>query len=983
MRQNYHKIIKMLLVMSIMAIQTTLFAQNRSITGKVIDQSDQGPIPGVNILVKGTMKKAVSDSKGTFSIIDVSSGDILIFSSIGFITKEVAISSEKNGVLTVYLGQNAEKLSDVVVVGYGTQKKSDVTGAVATVDKKRLQDLPNTNFAQALQGSIPGISVSQGSGGAEGDGVGIRIRGRNSITANSNPFIILDGVPYTGGISDINPTDIESINVLKDASAAAIYGSRGANGVIIVTTKKGTRGKPVISYDGFYGIQNIANLPRILTPEEFYDFKKLREPNAITTSEQAVYDSKNFPDWLDLATRQGTRMQHTLGVSGGNENSRYFVSSTYLDAKGVAVNDNYKRLSTRVNLETNVTPWLTFSSNNQLSYSDRDGLPAVFSDESGAGAYRFNPLTTAFNPDGSPIIYPWPQDLFFGNPLAPTLAANTDKSYKIITNNYLNVDIPFIKGLSYRINTGVEYTRRDINTYYGLNTRSGLQSKGNLAISGIGNSNVLIENILNYNQTIGKHTIAVTGLYSYQNEIARTDNLSAMGFPNDVLTFYQANVANAQASNADFTKQVNISQMLRINYSFNSKYLLTLTGRRDGFSGFGSDNKFAFFPTVAIGWNISDENFMKDNKVIDKLKLRISYGSNGNQAIAAYNTLAQLGTRSYVDGSTTLPGYIPISLGASNLKWETTTGLNIGTDFTLLNGRIDGSVEFYSKNTKDLLLRRAISSVHGISNIVQNLGKTSNKGFEFGVNTVNVKAKDFTWTSNLNFSINRNKIKELYGDGKNDTLNGWFLGQPIDVNFAYKFDGVWQSGDDLTKSPQPNTLPGYAKVADINGDGKITVNNDRTIIGSRQPDFIYGIGNNFKYKNISLYLFIQGVKGTSRRNDIYSDNVQNGVRNNTYLKNWWSPTNPSNEYWSNSLGSNLYNVGIFESDSYARLKDASLAYDFSSALLKQMKISRLKIYASARNLFTITKWKGLDPELSNQEGIPLQKEFIFGLNISL
>ncbi len=962
------------LIFFLLGICLSLVAQP-TVSGRVI--SIDSAVANATVQVKNTSIAVQTDFNGAFSI-PASPAATLIISHIGFISKEVKVTGKA---INVQLEPSvAQAMKEVVVVGYGSQKRSDVTGAVASVDKKRLENLPNTNFAQALQASVPGLSIDQNSGGAEGNNNTIRIRGRNSITAATTPLIILDGVPYSGSISDINPPDIESINVLKDASSAAIYGSRGANGVIILTTKKGSRGQPVISYNGFYGLQDISNLPKALTPEEFYQYKTTREPGSITTSEQAVYDSKIFPDWVDLVTRQGTKMQHTLGVNGGGEKFKYYVSGTYLDVKGVAVNDDFKRLSTRINLEANIKKWLTLGSNTQLAYNDRGGLSGTFGDYQ--GAFRFNPLTTAFNADGTPTIYPWPQDLFFPNPLAPTLANNTDETYKIITNNYLNVDIPFVKGLSYRINTGIEFTTRAQNTYFGSNTRTGLQARGDLSMSNSTNKNILVENIVNYNRSIGEHSFAFTGLYSLQNETGITNNLDATGFPNDVLTFYQANVASSIRPSAGYSKETLLSQMARLNYAYNSKYLLTFTARRDGFSGFGANNKYAFFPSVAAAWNISSEDFMNKSKVISNLKLRASYGSNGNQAVNAYNTLARLSTRSYIDGATTLPGYIPTSLGNPDLKWETTVGFNAGIDFTLFSGRIEGSLDGYSKNTHDLLLSREISPVHGVSRVLQNIGKTSNKGLELGINSINVQTASFVWSTNFSISGNRNSIEDVYGDGKSDTLNQYFIGQPIDVNFSYKYGGVWQLTDDLVKAPA-GTKAGYAKVVDVNGDGKITPSADRMIIGSRQPNFIYGIGNSFTYKNFSLYAFVQGVQGTSRVNALISDNVQNGVRNNTFYKNYWTPTNPTNDYYANVLGANVFGANIYESDSYARLKDLSLSYNFPSKLLSRLKLSRLKVYANARNLLTITKWTGLDPELNSQEDIPLQREFIFGLNISL
>ncbi|TZF81003.1 TonB-dependent receptor [Pedobacter sp. BS3] len=968
--------IHLFLLFAALCYSSIALAQAEIIKGKVTAQSDNGPLPGTTVAVKSTGKKVVTDANGNYQI-EAGNNDMLVFTSVGFITREIPVSGKTT--VNAVLASAITNLEEVVVVGYGTQKKKDITGAVASVDRKRLEDLPNTNFAQALQGAVAGVSIDQSSAGAEGNSNDIQIRGSNSITASNTPLIVLDGIIYNGSISDINPTDIESIEVLKDASSAAIYGSRGSNGVILITTKKGTRGKPTITYDGFYGIQHYANLPDMMSPEEFYQFKQTREPGVITASEQAVYSSKNFPNWADLVTRTGQRTQHSLGVSGGSENTRYYLSGTYLGVKGIAINDDFKRVSTRVNVESNVTKWLTFGTNTQLSYNNRSGLPATFAGE--YGAFTFNPLTTAYNPDGSPTIYPWPEDTFFANPLAPTLASNDDETYKVLTNNYLNIDLPFIKGLSYRLNTGIEYTSREQKTYYGMNTRTGVQNKGSLGTRNNLENNLLIENILNYNRTFGKHTISFTGLYSYQYDVNKADTLDATGFPNDVLTYYQANVALSALPAAGYTKETLISQMARINYSYDSRYLLTLTGRRDGFSGFGENYKYGFFPSVALGWNISNEKFF-NTKWVSNLKLRLSYGSNGNQAVGAYRTLAAMLERSYVNGSSTAPGYIPKTLANPNLRWETTNTANLGVDFGLLNGRIQGSLDVYSARTHDLLLKRLISSVHGSSSIVQNLGKTANKGLDLSLNSINMKTESgFSWNSNATFAFVRNKILDLYGDGKNDTLNTWFIGQPINVNFDYIYAGVWQL-DEATEAAKYNAKPGYAKVVDLNHDGLINPR-DKTIIGSRQPDFIWGLGNTFAYKNFTFYVFMQGVQGTSRSNPLLIDDVNSGVRYNTVKKNWWTPDNPTNEYYANVVGANTAPAHIFQSDSYLRVKDISFSYDIPQKVLRDIHVNKLRVYVNARNLFTITKWTGMDPELTDQKGIPLQKEFIFGLNIGL
>jgi TonB-linked SusC/RagA family outer membrane protein len=956
------------------------FSQSRRITGTIT--GDGLPLSGATVTIKGTQRSVVSDVNGTFSM-DVAGTNArtLVISYVGYQSTEISIGNQS--VINATLVKGDAALTDVVVVGYGTQRRKDITGSVVSIDKQRLENLPNSNFAQALQGALPGVSVNTNGGGAEGNSVSIIIRGRKSVLASTSPLIILDGVPYNGSISDINVNDIATLDVLKDASSAAIYGSRAANGVIILTTKRGSNSKPVISYDGFTGIQEISNLPPVLQGVDFYNFKVTREgPAAVTVSEKAAYDAGRFTDWLDLATRRGTRSQHTLSSRGGSNNLKYYASLSYLDVEGVAKNDHYQRFSTRINLDANLTDWLTYGTNTQLSYNDRSGLPASFSGD--YGAYTFNPLTTPFDSAGNPTIYPWPEDRFFGNPLAPTLARNLDNTYKVFTTNYLQVKFPFVTGLSYRLNTGFDYQGRTINTYYGRNTRTGSQSNGTLSQSNSIVRNLTLENILSYDRVFKKHTFGFTGVYSYEYRNTSSNTVSAEGFPSDVLTFYQANVALLAIPRTSFEKETLLGQMARLNYSYDSRYLLTLTARRDGYSGFGENHKYAFFPIAGIGWNISNERFLAKSRTINNLKLRVTYGSVGNQAITPYQTLARLSTRSYVEGTSTAAGYIPTSLGNPDLKWETSTQLNIGIDFSILKNRLSGTFDYYDTETKDLLLTRKISPVQGIPEVTQNIGKTKNKGYEIALNSTNIKTKNFTWTTNANFTINRNRWADVYGNGKNDTASGYFIGYPIGSDFGYLYNGVYQLTDDTTKTPQGLVRPGFAKIRDVNNDGVINAF-DRTIIATGQPDFVWGMGNTFKFKNLSLYVFVHGVSGRRDPNSMMSDNnVNAGVRYTTIVKNWWTRTNPTNDFYANVVGATKgFSVPIVQNSSFVRVKDILLSYDFSPNLLRKARLSRLKVYIEARNPFTFTKWTGLDPEFTTQSTIPLQKEYVAGLNISL
>ncbi len=954
---------------------------DRTVSGTVLDEKGE-PLPGVSIALKGTQRGTSTDAKGQFKIsFPEESSPTLVFSYVGYVAQEKELGNQST--VTVTLQADTRSLDEVIVVGYGTQKKSDLTGAVVAISKDRLTQLPNTNIAQALQGSIPGLQINTNGGGAEQNDVSILVRGRSSISASNAPLIILDGIPYTGSISDINPSDVETIDVLKDASAAAIYGSRGSNGVIIVTTKQGKKGKLSISYDGFYGIQQIANRPDLLSGAEFYDFKKNRAntpATSITPSEEAVYQSGKFADWYSLATRQGSRMQHSLNVAGGSDKASFYVGATYLDVAGVAINDNYKRYTLRPNLDVKVTPWLTFSSASQLSFQDRSGLSADFSGQQGANF--MNPLTTPYNADGTLTVYAWPEYNLAANPLGATLAKSVNNTYRVFTTNSLRVDLPFVPGLSYKINTGVEYQSDVRRTYYGRDTRIGYENKGQATNFNGLSRNYTVENILSYVRSFGKHNLNVTGLYSAQSADLEEQQVTGVGFPNDVLTNYQMNTATLLTPTSNYSKQNLVSQMLRVNYGYDGRYLLTLTTRRDGYSGFGAGTKYGTFPSVALGWNISREAFMSSLSAVTNLKLRASYGLNGNQAVSPYQSLATLTTRSYLSGTTVLPGYVPSRLANEQLGWESTRSVNLGLDFGLFGNRIQGSIDVYSKQTQDLLLNRIISSVQGFNKVIQNIGKTANKGIELSITSTNLNRNGFVWTTNANGSYNVNKIVDLYGDGNDDLANGWFLNRPVRTIYDYQYDGIFRSADEVAASPQTTAKPGYVKIKDVNGDGKIDAA-DRTFLGNLDPLYAYGLTNTFSYKGFSLLVFIQGVANITKENPLVQDGVFIDVRRNTTRKNWWTPQNPNADHWANDANANLLNISVYENASFARLKDVSLSYQVPSALLKRLNMTNLKVYMSGRNLATFTKYKGLDPEIVNQLDIPLQRELLFGINIGL
>lgn len=973
---------KCFLLLFLIIYGMALSAQVRTITGTVTDETGE-TLPGVNVVVQGTTTGTTTDVNGTYSIGVPANNNVLVFSYIGMITREIQIGNST--VINVTMEMETFGMDEVVVVGYGTQKKSDITGTVASVGQERLELVPNLNIAQAIQGAVPGVMMQTSSAGSAPNEV-IMIRGRNSIRASNDPLIVVDGIPYGGQLRDINPNDVKSIEVLKDASAAAIYGSRGANGVILVTTKEGLEGKPKISYDGYYSIQQFTDLPNLMNGEEFYKFKMDREPDALTQSEREVYESGEWVDWLDLALRNGKSTQHNISVSGGFQNTQYYVSGGITDVQGLAVNDNYLRLTTRINLDTKITDWLTLGTRTQFSYDDRSGNSPTWDGDQ--GVFWMNPLTKAYDENGKLTIYPWDDDPYFRNPLMGTLATNMNESYQAVINNYAIVNIPFVPGLNYRINTGFRMRFLDTGNYYGRDTQVGLNNRGDASTNRSRYNNNVIENIVNYNREFGNHNLFFTGVYSFEENKGSSNTLSASGFPHDFLTWYSASQAELIQPGFSYNSTALISQMLRLNYSYDSRYLLTLTGRRDGYSGFGAANKWGIFPSVALGWNIANENFFTAKNFLNELKLRASFGLNGNQAVGAYETISRLSQNNIVAGSSTLPGYIPSRLGEDNLGWESTKNLNVGLDFGMLNNRIVGDLNVYKSNTYDLLLGRTISAVHGITSITQNIGETENFGFEASVTSRNIVKKDFRWVTTANAAALKNKIVSLYGeldeDGNeiDDIANQWFIGQPIRVNFGYVWDGIWQQ-DEADMAALYGTQPGFVKIKDLDGDTALTAN-DRKIIGQQDPKFMWGMNNSVTYKNLTLSVFMHGVHGVTKNNVLKSDNVYNGVRRNTTKKNWWTPENPNNEWYMNHIDAHRMqgvSANNYENASFIRIKDITLTYDFARGLLKNSGLDKLKVYFTGRNLFTFTNWEGLDPELDGQRSIPLQKEYVFGINL--
>ena len=970
------------------------------IAGVILDVKGQ-PIPGATIKNEKTAKVAISDGNGRYKIA-AAKGETLTYTFIGYASKTIVLDNQNS--LNVTLTEASDKtLNEVVVVGYGTQKRSDVTGSVVSVPKSRLSQLPVTNILQSIQGAVAGVNITSSSS-VPGSQPNALIRGQNSISASAGPYVVVDGVPLTktgGSLNDINPNDIASVEILKDASATAIYGTNGSNGVILITTKRGTTGKPVIRYNGYAGIDNIAH---ILEPrsgaeyaQKYADF--LKQTNQTQTrpvpnvGELAAYNAGTTTDWVDEATQQGVIQDHNVSVSGGTPDVKYFISGDYLDQKGVIKGYQFNRIGLRSNLDVNVTSFLTVGTSLFLTSNNFDGGRANL-----LLATAMSPYGQEYNANGTYKIFPMEPELLYTNPLLGLKTTQISRTTNVNGNGYAEIKFPgALTGLKFRLNAGYTYFPERRGSYVGrlANDNNGTASSFNASTN-----SYTIENILTYSKDIKKHHFDFTALYSAQERKYNSTTAGAVGFINDELGLDNIGAGATQTSSSYRDRYGLNSQMGRLFYSYDSRYLLTLTARRDGSSVFGANTtKYGVFPSAAIGWNVTNESFMKDIKAISNLKLRLSYGKTGNEAVGVYNTITtETSVRSPFNGISTI-GVVPSNLGNILLQWETTKTANLGLDFGLFKNRITGSIEAYQNKTSGLLLNRSLPIITGYSRVLENIGKTTNNGLELTLTTQNFAGKNFRWETMVVFATNKNKITDLYGDGKDDLGNRWFIGKPINVVYDYKMTGVWQTGEDVSKQ-DPTAKPGSLKFADLNGDGKITAD-DRTILGQTAPKWTGGITNTFHYKNINLSVFIQTAQGMTKNNPDLTYGDETGRRNTPAEIGYWTPENQSQTRpalsYNNTLG-----YGYASDASYTRIKDVTLSYVFSQNLLDKLHLGGLTVYASGRNLHTFTKWVGWDPEQTfytrgsgnsgaNQQAFsadwtnnyPVTRTFVLGLNVSL
>ncbi|QIL74686.1 SusC/RagA family TonB-linked outer membrane protein [Hymenobacter sp. HDW8] len=985
-----------------------------TITGTITDEKGQG-LPGATVVVKGTTIGTGTDTQGKFTLTvpEANAGGTLVVSFVGYTSQEIPISGRTS--ISVQLRPDAQALSEVVVVGYGTQKREDVTGSVASVPTDRLEKIPISNVAQALQGAVAGVTITAPSS-VPGSQPNIQIRGVRSITAGTNPYLVVDGVPFPGNLNDINPNDIASIEILKDASSTAIYGTRGSNGVILVTTKRGKTGKPQIRYNGYggpeYMVNNLHPLDGPAFSEKWQEFTRQRGINLTpvpNTGELANYEAGKTTDWMDLISQRGSIQNHNASISGGTEDVKYFVSGDYFKQRGIIKGYQFQRISLRTNIDANLTPWLRIGTSAFYSTSNDDGGRASLS-----LAQVLSPYGTPFNPDGTYTIFPQPPEQLVNNALLGLTTQREDRVNQLTGTGYAEVEPTFLEGLKYRVNGTYSYRPGRFANYAG---RPAGDLRGTAQLINDERQNYTVENILFYNKSIGKHNFDLTALYSAQQNRYFTTSETATGFINDRIGFNSiGSGANAPTISSFNERRTLVSQMGRLNYNYDSRYLLTVTARRDGSSVFGADaDKYAVFPSIALGWNIANEAFLKDQAAVNLLKLRFSYGTTGNEGINPYQTITGNALLQYAYGGVAATGLRADRIGNTRLKWEQTTSSNYAVDFGVLKNRITGTVEYYNAETEDLLLNRQIPIISGYGTILDNVGSVRNRGIEMSLTTANVQTPDFTWETTLNASGNRNKLLSLGYTDADDIGNRLFIGRSLGAVYDYVKTGVWQVGEDPA-GLDPTAKPGDLKFEDLNGDGQITTL-DRKYLGSTLPKWQGGITNTFTYKGISLRVFIQTVQGVLKNNNNLNFLDLGGRLNVPREVGYWTPQNQSQDRPGLSY-INPRGYGFPTNGSFTRLKDLTLNYAFPAPLLDKLRLGTLSVYVSGRNLYTWTDWVGWDPEqtytLGNGTGnidnpvslltsstnfspttsvnsgtagqnpnFPTVRSFVFGLNIGL
>ena len=979
----------------------------------MVSATDQEPIVGAAVVEKGTLNGTATDVDGRFTL-EVKKNATILVTYLGYKDQEVAVNGKSD--VKVVLAEDNQLLDEVVVVGYSTMKKSDLTGAVSSANIKAFEKSTNTNLLQVLQGTVPGLNI--GLATSAGSDPSISVRGTNTISGNQSVLVVLDGIIYTGEISALNPADIESIDVLKDASATAVYGAQAANGVLLITSKKGTKGRAHVSFSSSYSVQSPTHKLHTMDREEMLNFDNeclwqySKTPESGYTQQDPNFKlSQRMPDswmtdangnivegdydWWDDFTRNGRIQENRLNISGGSDAMQYLISLGNSNVKNYMLNDDFKRNSIRINLDIQPTKWLRAGVQAFGSFVNRDGqetyLPFLI---------ECSPLTQPYDAEGNMNHYPAHDAR--ENPFHGSLVNDYDRNNFFFANLYAEVALP-LKGLTYRVNFGNNYRvgERNYASEFAENSNGSAYKHHSTYYD------YTFDNILNYKNDFGKHSIGATFVYGASRRKYSYTAADSKLFPRMTLGYNSLELGSTQNTSSDAWLETLLYQMFRVNYVYDNRYMATATVRRDGYSGFSANNKSAIFPSFALGWVISNEDWY-NVPVLEYLKLRAGYGASGNQT-SRYSSLARVNSSiGYIfgDGVAGAMRQELASMENADLKWERTTGINLGLDFALFNNRINGSIEYYSTRTKDLLYAVSIPSITGFTSIMSNVGEIANHGFELTLSSRNIMTKDFEWTSTFNLSMNRDKIKKLAGldtngDGKEDDLSSssLFIGESLSAIYDYTVDGIYQIGDDIPDGYNP----GNYRIVDINKDGKID-ENDRSIIGRTDPAARMGLLNSFRYKDFTLSFFLNAVVGGSKsyqgKNsyaELVNDNTLRHNRLTEQVDNFWTPSNPDGIYalYNANPAINPYR---YENRSFLRLQDITLSYNLPSTLMKKIGVDNINVYMSCKNLLTITGWNGWDPEAdmvyqdinlqnrvtgSRYEDRPVMKSVTLGININL
>lgn len=956
------------------------YAQSISVSGTVVDEMGE-PIPGANVLQKGTTNGVLTDVDGNFSL-KAPNGATLVVSYIGYETKEVKAASRVNVVLV----EDNKMLDDVVVIGYGTARRSDLTGSIASMGGENLREVASTDITEALQGRIAGVDLTS-TNSQPGASMQIRIRGQRSLTASNDPLIVLDGIPFMGELNDISPSTIKSMDILKDAASTAIYGARGANGVIMITTFKGAMEQPAqVKYSGYVSFANAQKYP-MMNGEQLAKLRDIRGQYSDGPDEKRGTNT----DWQDLFFRTGVQTNHNINISGGNKGGSYNVGLGYNNNQGVVPTQGFERYNLNANFDQKVGKYFRFGVTTNNTYSISTGSQIGL-----YGVISASPLVDPYNADGT-----FKHGFESANDQSwvmtrETIEANKDKwlskneAFASYNSVFAEISQPWIEGLSYRINLGgnLRFGKNGSFTGTGVNSYNE-QNPNSASLSRSQSVNWTIENLLTYDRTFAeKHHVNVVGMYSAEQTTWDRTGISGQQIPAEYFQYYNIGYAELNLSvnpnSQGYTQSGLMSYMGRAIYTYDSKYMLSVAVRSDASSRLAKGHQWHTYPAVSAGWNIDKEGFMQDFDWIDQLKLRVGYGETSNQSINPYSTLGGLAVRNYNFGDNDYQkGYYVSALPNPDLSWEFSQTWNYGLDFGFLNGRINGTFEYYTQATKDLLLRVGLPSTSGVSSYMGNVGETENKGFEFSINgTILDNYNGWTWKAGLNFYQNRNKIVKLATivDGKpqDDEGNGWFIGHPVDVIYDYKNIGLWQQGDKYLDILEPGGNVGMIKAeytGDYNSDGTPTRAigpADRQVM-DLEPDLQGGFNTSVSYKGFDLSVIGSFKIGGKIVSTLYNNsgylNMLTGRRGNVDV-DYWTPENTGAKFPNPAgiisgdapkYGSTL---GYFDA-SYFKIRTITLAYNFKPSQLKPVGLKNLRVYASVQNPLTLsgyTRLSGQDPE---------------------